>query len=139
MAPTPRGPATTRIVDRARWTLTAQIFALCHLVRFKIREAVDSALSGDQMRTPAFELSTIRPLLASLTRTTHPALIWALLLCRLRFLDEADEEIAFQNLYTARASVCEVLAIRALSSYSNRPLHLVSVLTMCDGEWRGRR
>lgn len=79
-------------------------------------------------QTPA-DYAVVRPLTTLFAKSQHPALPYALLLCRSAFLEAAEDDLAFQGVNHTRAALCEVLATKILSLYDTHTLELATVLT----------
>ncbi|KAK4058401.1 hypothetical protein OIO90_000559 [Microbotryomycetes sp. JL221] len=110
------------------------VFQLLHRIRHEVTTFIDTPLTYEQLRQPTINFSVVRPLQVKLTgkRTKPPApLIFGLLVCRVHFLDVADDDLAFAALNTSRADLCELLAIKLLSTYGTAPssLELLHILT----------
>ncbi|ORY79327.1 hypothetical protein BCR35DRAFT_321483 [Leucosporidium creatinivorum] len=118
------------------------VFPLIQRVRSEVVEVIDTTLSYDQLRqNPTLNFSIVRPLSLKLSRGERPpsGLIYALLVCRVHFLDVASDDLAFAGVNTSRADLCELLAIKLLSAYGSAPqsLELLHVLTLCLNPFAG--
>lgn len=74
------------------------VFPLIQRVRSEVVEVIDTTLSYDQLRqNPTLNFSIVRPLSLKLSRGERPpsGLIYALLVCRVHFLDVASDDLAF--------------------------------------------
>lgn len=73
------------------------VFPLIQRIRREIIVQIDTALSYDLLKQPTLNFSVVRPLTLKLSRGERPpsALIYALLVCRVHFLDVASEDLAF--------------------------------------------
>ncbi|GAA6028025.1 hypothetical protein JCM8097_001836 [Rhodosporidiobolus ruineniae] len=112
---------------------TEPVFTLIQRCKHEVDTAVDSALSWDQLRTPAINFSLVRPLTNKLSSGGRPApaLIFALLVSRAHFVERAEDDLAFAAVNTSRADLCELLATKLLSLFStpSGSLELLHVLT----------
>lgn len=82
------------------------VFPLIQRVRSEVVEVIDTTLSYDQLRqNPTLNFSIVRPLSLKLSRGERPpsALIYALLACRVHFLDVASDDLAFACVTTTTA------------------------------------
>jgi hypothetical protein len=120
------------------------VFPLIQRVRAELVQWVDTTLSWSQLQQPTINFSVVRPLLVKLAGTgagqkPPAALVYALLVCRVHFLDVAQEDLAFSNLNTTRADLAELLAIKLLSAYGSAPqsLELLHVLTLPFNAFNG--
>ncbi len=57
------------------------------------------------------------------------AVVYACLVVRSYFLNEAEEDLAYSGLMQSRAMLCEILAIKLLNNFANNYIQLVAVLT----------
>lgn len=110
------------------------VFPLVQRISKEVDNQVDTPLSWDQLKSPAVNFSLVRPLVNKLTRGQRPpiSLIYALLLVRAHFVERSDDDLAFAAVNVARADLCELLAVKALSAYGVAPgshelLHVVSM------------
>lgn len=106
------------------------VFALIQRIRKEIQTLIDTPLTYEQFKTPAINFSVVRPLLVKLSKGKQQppaALIYALLINRVQFKNEAELDLAFVGVQTARADLCELLATKLLSAYSSTIL--LDVLT----------
>ncbi|BGP06427.1 Calcium channel YVC1 [Rhodotorula toruloides] len=117
------------------------VFPLIQRIRVEVEKVVDTALSWDQLRSPTLNFSVVRPLTVKLSKGDRPAisLIFALVVCRAHFLERSDEDLAFAAVNTARADLCELLAIKLLSAYGTAPnsYELLHVLTTSFSPFAG--
>ncbi|KAK4698715.1 hypothetical protein P7C70_g7555, partial [Phenoliferia sp. Uapishka_3] len=92
------------------------VFPLIQRVRSEVSSVIDTVLSYEQLKTPAINFSVVRPLSVKLSGSRPPApLLYALLVNRMKFLAEADDDLAFAGVNTTRGDLCELLAIKLLS------------------------
>lgn len=109
------------------------VFALIQRIRKELQTLIDTPLNYEQFKTPAINFSVVRPLLLKLSSNSKgkqqppAALIYALLINRVQFKNEAELDLAFVGVQTARADLCELLATKLLSAYSSS--ELLAVLT----------
>lgn len=117
------------------------VFPLIQRTRAELVQWVDTTLTWSQLQQPTINFSVVRPLLVKLAGNGKPpaALVYALLVCRVHFLDVASEDLAFSNLNTTRADLAELLAIKLLSGYGTAPqsLELLHVLTLPFNAFHG--
>lgn len=57
------------------------------------------------------------------------AVVYACLVVRSYFLSESESDLAFSGVMTARANLCEILAMKLLSRFAHNYIQLVAVLT----------
>lgn len=57
-------------------------------------------MTYDQLCQASSDYAVVKPLTTLLARCKHPALIYALLVCRVHFLAKAEEDLAFQGVNT---------------------------------------
>ncbi|KAJ9114907.1 hypothetical protein QFC20_001280 [Naganishia adeliensis] len=122
----------TRGADSARrgaLPAPGDIFGMIHIVHRAVKVNVDTALTWEQLSSPEVNYSVIRPLIQRFSKDKNHAIIYVLMVNRIRFLQLASGDLAFQALNTSRASMCEMLAIKLLRTFADSELELVSVLT----------
>ncbi|GAA5821372.1 hypothetical protein JCM11251_004592 [Rhodosporidiobolus azoricus] len=109
------------------------VFPLVQRIKHEVEITVDTALSWEQLKSPTINFSIVRPLGAKFTRGERPAisLIYCILLARTYFNEKSEDDLAFAAVNTSRADLCELLAIKLLSTYGPAPgsvelLHVLS-------------
>lgn len=63
-------------------------------------------------------------------RIRNKAVIYAFLVVRSHYMTSADEDLAFANMFMARAAFCELMAIKLLREFANFDLVIV-----CTTPW----
>ncbi|KAH8822908.1 receptor-activated Ca2+-permeable cation channel [Flagelloscypha sp. PMI_526] len=105
------------------------VYPLIASVRKQVTETIDSALTYDQLTASDVNFSIVRPLVFKFSRLRNLSVVYACLVCRSYFLSQVDEDLAFSGIMLSRASLCQILAMKLLASWSNNYIHLVAVLT----------
>ncbi|PWN97667.1 hypothetical protein FA09DRAFT_330328 [Tilletiopsis washingtonensis] len=105
------------------------IYPMAHLIRRDIRGMIDTALSFDELHSVDVNFTVVRPLALKYARAQSIAIIYTLLLVRCHFASEAERDLAFASVNATRASLCELLAIKLLRTFSRDGLELVTALT----------
>lgn len=71
----------------------------------------------------------MRPLALKYSQYENLSIIFILLVNRIQFQRDADRDLALQNVNLTRASLCELLAMKLLRTFSRDGLELVTALT----------
>ncbi|GAA5962819.1 hypothetical protein JCM3765_001532 [Sporobolomyces pararoseus] len=112
-----------------------KVFPLVQRCKFEVESNLDTAFTYEALTNADLDWKYVKPIAAKLTTsststttTTNgikkkkkpPAcLVYCLLVARIHFLDLADHDLAYAGVNIARADLCEILAIKILSSYSS--------------------
>ncbi|GAA6005655.1 hypothetical protein JCM11491_003715 [Sporobolomyces phaffii] len=123
-----------------------KVFPLLQRCKHEVEASLDTPFSYDALRNADLTWKYVTPLVTKLTtsdgKKKHkpPAcLIYCLLVARVQFLQQAEGDLAYAGVNTARADLCELLAIKILSTYgtsSTSSEHLY-VLTAPFNPWAG--
>ncbi|PWN40542.1 hypothetical protein IE81DRAFT_325478 [Ceraceosorus guamensis] len=108
---------------------TQSVYPLVHTIRSDVRATIDSHLSWEELTGVDLNFTIVRPLALKYSRYKSLCILFVLLLNRIEFLREADRDLAFQSVNLTRASLCELLAIKLLRTFSHDGLQLVTALT----------
>lgn len=81
-----------------------------------------------QLTASDVNFAVIRPLVFKYARLKNPAVVYACLVVRSRFLSLAGEDMAYTGVMLARADMCEILAMKLLNRFSSSKIQLTSVL-----------
>lgn len=71
----------------------------------------------------------VRPMVNKYASLRNMAVVYACLVVRQYFLAESESELAFAGVMLARATFCEILAIKLLNRFGAHYIQLVAVLT----------
>ncbi|KAF4614239.1 hypothetical protein D9613_007732 [Agrocybe pediades] len=106
-----------------------KVFPLIPALKQDVINTIDSALSWEQLTAADINFSIVRPIVNRYARLKNIAVVYACLVVRSYFLAEAETDLAFAGVMFARASLCEILAMKLLSRFAKNYLQLVAVLT----------
>ena len=88
---------------------------------WRIRREIVSNISDpytlEQLRAPRLNTSVVRPLMEELYGLKDISIIYALLVNRYQFIRDQSYQAHYLSVNTARASLCELLAIKILRQY----------------------
>ena len=68
----------------------------------------------------------VRPLVFKYARLDNMAVIYACLVVRSYFLDEAESNLAYAGVMLSRAMLCEILAMKLLGYFAQSQIQLVA-------------
>ncbi|MBY8834044.1 hypothetical protein K7Z10_21805, partial [Bacillus licheniformis] len=88
-----------------------------------------TGLTWEELTGHELNFAVVRPLARKYSKLHSPAILYAFLVARIYFLREADRDLAYQNVNQARASLCEILAIKLLRTFASDGLDLVTALS----------
>lgn len=95
------------------------VYEIIHSLNFEILEAIDSALSWDELTAPPVNYSFIRPIIEKFApnddgsddaRASLGAVLYACMANRIQFAELADNDLSYKPLQETRAEFCELLA-----------------------------
>lgn len=88
---------------------------------WRIRRQVVSNISDpytlEQLRAPRLNTSVVRPMMEQLYDLQDVSIVYALLVNRFQFLRDQSYQAHYLSVNTARATLCELLAIKILRQY----------------------
>ncbi|KAA1475470.1 hypothetical protein DENSPDRAFT_426990 [Dentipellis sp. KUC8613] len=106
------------------------VYPVIHMIRKDIEHFIDTPLSYEALTAPDLTYTLIRPLsdkYVALQRDGNMSVVFCLLLNRVHFV--RDRSLTTSSLSATRASLCEILAIRALREYGDHLLDLALATT----------
>ncbi|WVF65343.1 hypothetical protein IAT40_000069 [Kwoniella sp. CBS 6097] len=104
-----------------------KVYPLIHLIRVDIMAHIDAPLTHDQLLSPESTYTIVRPLTEKYLELQNQATVFCLLLNKVQFTRDSAQ-LSISTLSVSRATLCEILAIRVLRGWSERSLHLATVL-----------
>ncbi|OCF56114.1 hypothetical protein L486_06055 [Kwoniella mangroviensis CBS 10435] len=104
-----------------------KVYPLIHLIRVDIMAHIDAPLTYEQLLAPESTYTIVRPLTEKYLELQNQAAVFCLLLNKIQFTRDSNQ-LSISTLSTARANLCEILAIRVLRGWSERSLPLATVL-----------
>ncbi|SNX87554.1 related to YVC1 - vacuolar cation channel [Melanopsichium pennsylvanicum] len=116
-------------VDLIKVVERQDVFHLIHEIRSDLRNTIDTHLSWEELTSVDLNFSLVRPLAIKYSNFRSISILYCLLLNRIYFQREATRDLAFQSVNNTRSSLCELLAIKLLRTFSNDGLELVTSLT----------
>ncbi|OCF32424.1 hypothetical protein I316_05850 [Kwoniella heveanensis BCC8398] len=96
-----------------------KVYPLIHLIRVDIMAHIDAPLTHDQLLSPESTYTIVRPLTEKYLELQNQATV--------QFTRDSAQ-LSISTLSISRATLCEILAIRVLRGWSERSLHLATVL-----------
>ncbi|PWN29012.1 hypothetical protein BDZ90DRAFT_231015 [Jaminaea rosea] len=108
---------------------TTPVYPLLQLIRGDVRLTIDTGLTWEELTGHELNFAVVRPLARKYSKLHSPAILYAFLVTRIYFLREADRDLAYQSVNQARASLCEILAIKLLRTFASDGLDLVTALS----------
>ena len=105
------------------------VFHLIHEIRSDLRKTIDTHLSWEELTSVDLNFSLVRPLAIKYSNFRSIAILYCLMLNRIYFQREATRDLAFQSVNNTRSTLCELLAMKLLRTFSNDGLELVTSLT----------
>lgn len=121
-----RGEDASRLIATIE---TTPVYPLLQLIRSDVRLTIDTGLTWEELTGHELNFAVVRPLARKYSKLHSPAILYAFLVARIYFLREADRDLAYQNVNQARASLCEILAIKLLRTFASDGLDLVTALS----------
>ncbi|ODQ52141.1 hypothetical protein SAICODRAFT_26201 [Saitoella complicata NRRL Y-17804] len=103
------------------------VYALTHSIRQEIIAAIDTSLTWDQLRSPQINQFLVRPILQRCQDRCSRAIVFALLINKAQFEEEAVRTEVKSGVLGTRGRVCELVAIKILKTF--RPRELIDILT----------
>ncbi|WRT69282.1 uncharacterized protein IL334_006266 [Kwoniella shivajii] len=116
----PSGPSSKILSE-------TQVYPLIHLIRVDIMAHIDAPLTYEQLLAPESTYTIVRPLTEKYLELQNQATVFCFLLNKVQFTRDSAQ-LSISTLSTARANLCEILAIRVLRGWSERSLLLATVL-----------
>ncbi|WOO84870.1 Calcium channel YVC1 [Vanrija pseudolonga] len=124
---TPRGEDETTPLLGASTFSEVDVYNLVHEIRVDIVSHIDTPLTYEQLIAPDSTYTIIRPLTEKYLVRRNPSVIFCLLLNKVQFTTDSHQ-LSIATLSESRATLCEILATRVLRGWSERSLHLATVL-----------
>ncbi|WWC63799.1 uncharacterized protein I303_106404 [Kwoniella dejecticola CBS 10117] len=121
LGPSSAGGPSSKILSET------QVYPLIHLIRVDIMAHIDAPLTYEQLLAPESTYTIVRPLTEKYLELQNQATVFCLLLNKVQFTRDSNQ-LSISTLSTARANLCEILAIRVLRGWSERSLPLATVL-----------
>ncbi|PPQ91007.1 hypothetical protein CVT25_013932 [Psilocybe cyanescens] len=125
----PENQASSLLAPTVHNLASIKVFPLIPTLKRDITNTIDSALSWDQLTAADINFSIVRPIVNKYARLRNMAVVYACLVVRSYFLSESESDLAFSGVMTARANLCEILAMKLLSRFAHNYIQLVAVLT----------
>ncbi|KAG7444146.1 receptor-activated Ca2+-permeable cation channel [Guyanagaster necrorhizus] len=117
------------LAPTAEQLAAVKVFPLIISLKSDILKQLDAALSWDQLTASDINFAVVRPIVFKYSKLQNMAVVYACLVVRSYFLNEAEEDLAYSGLMQSRAMFCEILAIKLLNNFANNYIQLVAVLT----------
>ncbi|KAJ7284865.1 receptor-activated Ca2+-permeable cation channel [Mycena rebaudengoi] len=108
---------------------TVKVFPLIPAIKRDAIKTIDVALTWDQLTASDINFSIVRPIVLKYAKLKNMAVVYACLVNRGYFLEEAEEDLAYAGVMQSRATLCEILAMKLLSHFASNHITLVAVLT----------
>lgn len=86
-------------------------------IRREIITNITDPYTLEQLRAPRLNTSVVRPLMQQFYEMNDISIVYALLVNRLQFLRDQSYQVHYLSVNTARATLCELLAIKILRQY----------------------
>ncbi|KAK0487093.1 receptor-activated Ca2+-permeable cation channel [Armillaria novae-zelandiae] len=118
------------LAPTAEQLAAVKVFPL--IISLKSDISVRPLMSPDapsQLTASDISFAVVRPLVFKYAKLQNMAVVYACLVVRSYFLNEAEEDLAYSGLMQSRAMFCEILAIKLLNNFANNYIPLVAVLT----------
>ncbi|WVW79597.1 hypothetical protein I302_101566 [Kwoniella bestiolae CBS 10118] len=120
LGPSSAGPSSKILSE-------TKVYPLIHLIRVDIMAHIDAPLTYEQLLAPESTYTIVRPLTEKYLELQNQSAVFCLLLNKIQFTRDSNQ-LSISSLSTARANLCEILAIRVLRGWSERSLPLATVL-----------
>lgn len=103
---------------------------------WKIRRDIISNIADpytlEQLRAPRLNTSVVRPLMQQFYDMHDISIVYALLVNRLQFLRDQSYQVHYLSVNTARATLCELLAIKILRQYDEDSMGQKGLLLLAN-------
>lgn len=86
-------------------------------IRREIISSIADPYTLEQLRAPRLNTTVVRPLMAQLYNLQDISIVYSLLVNRVQFLRDQSYQAHYLSVNTARALLCELLAIKILRQY----------------------
>ncbi|KAL7421096.1 hypothetical protein Q5752_003980 [Cryptotrichosporon argae] len=103
------------------------VYPLIHTIRVDILAHIDAPLTYEQLLAPDSTYTIVRPLTEKYLQLRNHSAVFCLLLNKVQFVRDS-QQLSISTISLARATLCEILAIRVLREWSERSLPLATVL-----------
>ena len=94
-----------------------------------MQSSINGSCSCRQLTAADINFSIVRPIVTKYARLKNMSVVYVCLVVRSYFLAAAETKLAFSGVMNARASLCEILAMKLLSRFATNYIQLVAVLT----------
>ncbi|KAH9944849.1 hypothetical protein B0H21DRAFT_441053 [Amylocystis lapponica] len=108
---------------------SVRVYPLIPSIKRDVVKNIDSALTWDQLTASDINFAIVRPLVFKYAKLDNMAIVYACFVVRSHFLSEAEDNLAYSGVMLSRASLCEILAMKLLGTFSSNQLRLVSAVT----------
>ncbi|KAF8556200.1 hypothetical protein OG21DRAFT_1437510 [Imleria badia] len=108
---------------------TVKVFPLIPYLKKDVTSSIDTPLSWEQLTAADVDFAVVRPLVLKYARLQNMAVVYACMVTRSYFLSQGATELAHSSVLTSRATLCEILALKLLTSFASSKVQLVAVLT----------
>lgn len=88
-------------------------------IRRQIISSINDPYTMEQLRAPRLNTSVVRPLMEELYDMKDISIVYCLLVNRMQFLEEQSYQAHYLSVSTARARLCELLALKILRQYDD--------------------
>ncbi|KAJ6577224.1 receptor-activated Ca2+-permeable cation channel [Mycena capillaripes] len=119
----------TLLAPSPEFLATVLVFPLIPAIKRDVLRTIDSALTWDQLTASDINFSIVRPIVLKYAKLKNMAVVFACLVNRAYFLEEAEQDLAYAGVMLSRATLCEILAMKLLSHFASNHITLVAVLT----------
>ncbi|KAJ7494620.1 receptor-activated Ca2+-permeable cation channel [Mycena galericulata] len=120
---------TALLAPSPEFLATVSVFPLIPAIKKDVLKTIDSALAWDQLTASDVNFAIVRPLVLKYAKLKNMAVVYACLVVRAYFLEEAEDNLAYAGVMLSRATLCEILAMKLLSHFASNHIELVAVLT----------
>lgn len=108
---------------------SVKVFPLIPYLKKDVINAIDSALSWEQLTASDINFAIVRPLVMKYARLRNMAIVYACMVVRSYFLAQSGSDLAHAGVMCSRATLCEIMALKLLSHFASSKIQLVAVLT----------
>ncbi|UZJ56338.1 hypothetical protein CBS101457_005658 [Exobasidium rhododendri] len=133
----PESNADAHLKDLPKRCSRESIFPLLHVIRQDVRSTIDTHLDWSELTSLDLNYSIVRPLALKYSQYENLSILFILLVNRIQFQRDADRDLALQNVNQTRASLCELLAMKLLRTFSRNGLELITALTYPFSPFQG--
>ncbi|THU86429.1 hypothetical protein K435DRAFT_829719 [Dendrothele bispora CBS 962.96] len=120
---------THLLAPSQEYLASIKVFPLIPTIKREVLNTIDSPLSWAQLTASDVNFSIVRPLVFKFARLKNLAVVYACLVVKSYFMEEAENSLAYAGVNLSRAGLCELLAMKLLAHFASDHMQLVAVLT----------